>query len=267
MEKSKYPRWKPEQSDKPWRKKTIQPEPKKDWEKEFLNVFKSISYNRSPYTVWNDFVTMTACSFSNALTKVYHQEREELYLSTARKYSDKQVVDMARLLCFVTHALDENPEQDFLGKMFMQLGLGNENNGQFFTPYSVSRVIAELTLNEIPEDVKQKGYSSICDPCCGSGTMLIAAANNAKNLLSKNGYNFQNHVLFVGQDIDQTVALMAYIQLSLLGVAGYIKVGNTLTEPMGTNDTFENYWFTPMYYSEIWETRRLIQRLHELREE
>lgn len=64
--------------------------------------------------------------------------------------------------------------------------------------------------------------------------------------------------LVVAQDIDETVALMCYIQLSLLGVAGYVKVGNSLTEPMTGNDNKENYWFTPMYFSNVWVLRRIF---------
>jgi len=76
--------------------------------------------------------------------------------------------------------------------------------------------------------------------------------------------NFQNHVLVVGQDIDLTVGLMCYIQLSLLGVAAYIKIDNAITKPIVDNDTLENYWFTPMYFSDVWKTRRLIHRVEQL---
>ena len=68
--------------------------------------------------------------------------------------------------------------------------------------------------------------------------------------------NFQRHLLVVGQDIDETVALMCYIQISLLGVAGYIKVGNSITDPMTTDDDKSKYWYTPMYFSNIWVIRR-----------
>lgn len=44
------------------------------------------------------------------------------------------------------------------------------------------------------------------------------------------GVNYQKDVLFVGQDIDKVVAMMAYIQFSLLGCPGYIIVGNSLTD-------------------------------------
>ena len=60
------------------------------------------------------------------------------------------------------------------------------------------------------------------------------------------------------------MALMCYIQISLLGVAGYIKVGNALTEPMTPGDSMENYWFTPMYFSDVWHTRRTIRTFMDL---
>ena len=66
-------------------------------------------------------------------------------------------------------------------------------------------------------------------------------------------------LIHISQDIDYTVAMMCYIQLSLLGAAAYIKIGNSLTEPMSSNDTLENYWFTPMYFCEPWSLRRSIK--------
>lgn len=61
-----------------------------------------------------------------------------------------------------------------------------------------------------------------------------------------------------------TVGLMCYIQLSLLGVAAYIKIDDAISNPMTVNDTLENYWFTPMYFSEVWKTRRMIKQMEQL---
>lgn len=85
-----------------------------------------------------------------------------------------------------------------------------------------------------------------------------------RHKLEKVGLNYQNHILIVGQDIEEVVALMCYLQISMLGVAGYIKVGNTLTNPISSADTMENYWFTPMYFSDVWHTRRIIHKFTEL---
>lgn len=136
--------------------------------------------------------------------------------------------------------------------------LGNEHNGQIFTPYHVCELMAEMTMDDTVKKVEQDGYISINDPCCGAGATLIAGIHAARKQLEKANLNHQNHLLVVAQDIDETVALMCYIQLSLLGVAGYVKVGNSLTEPMTDNDDKENYWFTPMYFSNVWVLRRIF---------
>ena len=123
-------------------------------------------------------------------------------------------------------------------------------------------MMADISMGDtLKEEIDRKGYVTISDPCCGAGATLIAGANAAKKLLEKEHLNFQNHVLVSAQDIDELVALMCYLQISLLGVAGYVKVGNSLTDPITSDDTLENYWFTPMYFSDIWETRRTIQRI------
>ena len=107
------------------------------------------------------------------------------------------------------------------------------------------------------ESIDSRGYISIQDPTLGAGVMLIAAAHVLSNSL-KDGRSWQNHALFVGQEISTVAAQMAYIQLSLLGCAGYIKIGNALTSPMKPDDCLEDYWFTPMYFGGIWQARRSL---------
>lgn len=117
--------------------------------------------------------------------------------------------------------------------------------------------MADIALGSLGEIIDTKGYTSINDSAVGAGVMLIAAANKAEELLREN-LNWQNHILFTGQDLSLVAAQMAYIQISLLGCAGYIKVGNTLTSPMHSTDCFADYWFTPMYFSDAWQMRRIL---------
>lgn len=124
--------------------------------------------------------------------------------------------------------------------------------------------MADITMYNVAELVERQGYITICDPCCGSGATLIEAIHSARRQLEKVNLNFQNHVLIAAQDIDEIVALMCYIQLSLLGVAAYIKVGNSLSEPIAEGDSLDNYWFTLMYFSDIWMTRRLLKNVDSL---
>ena len=116
-------------------------------------------------------------------------------------------------------------------------------------------------MEDVVEKVEKDGYITLNDPCCGAGATLIAGIHAARKRLEKTNLNYQNHILVAAQDIDMVVALMCYIQLSLLGVAAYIKVGNSLTEPMTENDSLDNYWFTMMYFSDIWSMRRLLRSL------
>lgn len=225
---------------------------------EFLKVFKKLTYRHRPWDVWKDFVIMLACSLSNPVDKTHYEERENLYLRTIRRYNKEERFLFPELAAHTVMALELNPEQDFLGSIFMQLGLGNEAGGQFFTPYHVSELMAAIAEDDVVEKVKTDGYITIYDPCCGAGAMLIAGINEARKRLEKPGLNFQNHVLVAAQDIDYATALMCYIQLSLLGVAAYIKVGNSLTEPMCSTDTTDSYWFTPMYFSKVWVMRRIF---------
>lgn len=236
-----------------------------DPKKEFLEVFKKLIYCHRAWDVWRDFVIMFACSLSNAADKGHYDEREKRYLKIIKKYSKTEQALFPELAAHTVMALEKNPEQDFLGDIFMSLNLGNGANGQFFTPYYVCDLMAKIAMGEdVAHQVKEKGYITINDSCCGAGATLIAGIHEARRQLEKVNLNFQNHVLVVAQDIDEIVALMCYIQLSLLGVAAYIKVGNSLTEPMTTDDDGKNYWFTLMYFSDVWVMRRAFHKMDKL---
>lgn len=242
-------------------KKVLHNQPKSD----FLKVFKQLTYRHRAWDVWRDFIVMFACTLSNPFDKNNYDVREERYLRTIGRYTKQEQEIFPKLVAYTVMAMEENSEQDFLGDIFMELHLGNGANGQFFTPYHVCQLMASVSMGDnVLKQVKEKGYITIHDPCCGAGATLIAGIHEAKRQLEKENLNYQNHVYVTAQDIDETVALMCYIQLSLLGVTAYVKVGNALTDPITANDTVKNYWFTPMYFSDIWQTRRLIHHIVEL---
>ena len=232
-------------------------------EKEFLDVFKQLCYSRSSWQVWADVISAIACSLSNAADRSpkHFEQREKEYAQCIERLGSVEAP--AKILGTIVMALENDPEQDFLGKMYMNLNLGNHWKGQFFTPYSVCKMMSGITLGTADRQIEEQGYISVCDPACGAGATLIAAANTMKN--SK--YNFQNHVIFVGQDVDRVVAQMCYIQLSLLGCAGYICVGNTLTNPMIGHVLFpqekdgQELWYMPMFQSEVWHWRKIFNSL------
>ena len=224
----------------------------------FIKLYRELTYRWTPWEVWKDFVVVFACALSNPVDKLHYEEREALYLKTIQKYNKQEQLFFPQLAAEVVNALEENPEQDFLGKLFMELNLGNDSGGQIFTPYHVCELMAKISIGDVLPQIEERGYITINDPACGAGATLIAGIHEVRKRLDGK-LNWQNHILVAAQDVDYTVAMMCYIQLSLLGAAGYIKVGNTLTEPMSSNDTLESYWFTPMYFSSVWTVRRLFK--------
>ena len=144
----------------------------------------------------------------------YREEREQLYLTTIKPYRPEEVEMLEKVFALIVDALEEDPFQDCLGTMYMELGIGNKNTGQFFTPYSVSKACALLSVDL--NEVERRHYATAHDPCIGGGAMLIGLAN----ALREKGINYQHKMMFVAQDIDHTCCCMAYIQLSLLGCPG-----------------------------------------------
>lgn len=232
--------------------------------KDFLKTFQSLTGRWRSWDIWADFVTMIACTISNSVDGLHYNEREKTYLRIIKKYSKREQLLFAELYAQLVLALEENPEQDFLGDIYTELGLNSKEHRQIFTPYSVCHLMAEITMNDLVSQVEEKGVVDIHDCCCGAGATLIAASNVAKKKLEKANLNYQNHILVTGQDIDGLVAMMCYIQLSLLDMAGYFKVGNALTDPMTSGDSLENYWFTPIYFSPVWHYRRIWNRISQL---
>lgn len=106
-----------------------------DTRKEFLRVFGRLTTRHRAWDVWRDFVVMFACSLSNPVDKSHYDEREKRYLKIINKYNREEQQLFPELAAHTVMALEENPEQDFLGGIFMELGLGDGKNGQFFTPY------------------------------------------------------------------------------------------------------------------------------------
>lgn len=236
----------------------------KGTEKEFLNIFKQLCYNRSSWQVWADVMSVIACTLSNAADKSpeRYEAREKEYVQCIKRLGSVELP--AKLMGIIVMALENDPDQDFLGKIYMNLDLGSHWKGQFFTPYCVCSCMAEIIIGSQPmTELETKGYISVNDPTCGAGATLIAVANT----LHRQGVNYQRDVIFVGQDIDRVVGLMCYIQLSLLGCPGYIAIANTITNPICGSviapheKKDQEFWYTPFYFRTEWTGRRLMEML------
>ena len=230
-----------------------------DHQKNFLKIFNGLTGKHSRWEIWEDFVTLTAIEISNSTDKVNATERTKMYQTIISKYSAKERDGMAEMLAEVVMGMEQNPDQDFLGSLYMMCELGNDASGQFFTPYDVCRCMVEISRGSNPA-AENAGFFSVSDPACGAGALLIAFAN----LCRRKNICYHDKVLFVAQDIDLIAGLMCYIQLSFLGCAGYVVIGNTITEPSTAYDRRgllpagpqSRIWYTPFFSTDIWFLRR-----------
>lgn len=112
-----------------------------------------------------------------------------------------------------------------------------KSGGEFFTPQSVSKLIAQLAMH------KQTTVNKIYDPAAGSGSLLLQAKKH-----------FDNHIIeegFFGQEINHTTYNLARMNMFLHNV-NYdkfnIALGNTLTDPhFGDDKPFDAIVSNPPY--------------------
>lgn len=210
--------------------------------KTFCNKFRPLTELRSDHEVFSDFCEISALSLRQPFEK--SPKIEERFHEILKLYPEKAATRFVDLLGTVVLALEEKP-RDFLGECFHALELHNHYKGQFFTPYHVSHLIAEISLNGVKEHIEEKGYFTLNEPCCGSGAMIVAAYD----VLRSQGINPTSSMWVAAQDIDYKCCCMAYIQMSLLAIPGVVVWGNTLT--------LENreQWLTSGFYMFPWSVR------------
>jgi len=207
---------------------------------------------------------MAAAAISQPLHWV--QKREDEYLRRIGQYDSKTQALFPMMFAEIVLALEQEGLTDMLGEMYMELELMNHWKGQFFTPESVCRLMAEMQAMDAADLIERNGFITVNEPTCGAGAMLIAFAHAC----AVRDIDFQRDVLFIGQDVDPVVARMCYIQMSLLGMPGYVIIGNSLLYPPAGKPHPEcEYLFTPMYYirgfrwrrqREVRETMEIIER-------
>ena len=125
------------------------------------------------YEVFSDWIKCSALAMSNACDmnrgKIW-DDREKEYIVTMQRYTEKERKLFVEMLSLLTMSLEEHLE-DVLGWIYMASGMGSKAAGQFFTPYHLSELVAEMSLPEPEEDGKYRIY----EPSCGGGGMIIAA--------------------------------------------------------------------------------------------
>lgn len=148
----------------------------------------------------------------------FDRKREEEIIQMQK--ASKNPNGYAEALSILVNAL-EYRTGDFLGEWAGLNNCLNGESGQVFTPYNISKLMAEIALNDAK--VQEKAIS-INEPTCGSGCMVIASFE----VLRDKGFSPKDFYI-VAQDIDIHCVDMTFIQCTLLDIPAVIFQGDTLT--------------------------------------
>lgn len=178
---------------------------------------------QAQYTIFRDWVEAMALSIQNSCVMIRDKtwrEREKRYLEIVNTYPDKGE-RFAEMMAWLVEMFEEDIT-DALGEIYMESGCGNKYTGQFFTPFHVSKMCAQLAL----ENSDDKIYH-VNEPSCGGGGMILASAK----VLQDRGINYQKRMRVVAQDLDWIGVYMTYVQLSICGIDAVVVQGDTLCNP------------------------------------
>lgn len=188
---------------------------------------------------------------------------EVSFINTDELGSGKELVDKVSGLIgvFQNPAIDFRTNRasgdDIIGDAYEYFMMkfaqeSGKSKGQFYTPSEVSRIIARLIGIGDIKPVTGKSWR-LYDPACGSGSLLIRAADEAP--LDEFGNPL---VTIFGQEKDNSTAGLARMNLILHQKGdGEIRRGNTLTNPQfrdhyGMLDRFDFIVMNPPFSDKSW---------------
>lgn len=215
--------------------------------KQFISVFARTGQNMRRWDVFRDFITLAASELD--LARIRTPENIESSRQICDRYETADHDKMKNLFCLMVTAL-EGEFHDFLGSIFMELELGSDHMGQFFTPYTIQLMMAKMLTGDIAAEVQRQGWIALYEPACGAAGMVLAYTQ----CMREAGLNPSEQLYVECIDIDPIAADMAFIQLSLLGIAAKVITGNTLT------NKFTRVRYTPIYYINEWEDRLALRQ-------
>ena len=201
-------------------------------------------YRFDKHQLISDVFECGAITISNMVDLMSKEEREKRYLQVIKKYQKEEQTLIAEIFAMIFALLssvvyDNGRFYDNLGELFMRCNQGSSSAGQYFTPFQVSAMMAQMIIgDEILEKTQNDGVLTLNDSCCGGGGMMMAALDVLKN---KYHINYTRNCFVLCSDIDLRCVHMTYLQLALAGVPAIVKHQNSLT-----GETW-SVWKTPAF--------------------
>jgi hypothetical protein len=193
--------------------------------KQLLTSFERFAFGQSLHTAFVELLDWTLLPFK----KWDNAEQQSKALETYQLHP--KVTQLATLINIIGELSEEF--NDPLGELYMQ-AISNGHNGQYFSPTPICEMMAAFNISgdSLP-------HLTVCDPACGSGRMLLAAAK------------LNRHMQFYGADLDSNCCKMALVNMLLNSLTGEIAHMNTLSNEFYTGyktaTTIVNGYHMPFY--------------------
>lgn len=149
---------------------------------------------------------------------------EARYVAIVARHAPEDIRAMPELLALIQFAV-AGGGCDFLGDVAGEIGALDGRSGQFFTPYHVSRLMAEMALQDVDSLVAAHGFVTLCEPACGAGGMVLAAAD----VVEAAGHLPALSLFVEATDISTLAFHMAYLQLACRGVPALVRRADSLS--------------------------------------
>lgn len=212
--------------------------PKKEIVREasIKNIVKKIQALDHKYNydeIFFDWVRCMFYTYANTCNKVGYSDREEKFKRIVDKHG-KEVTEVFLECHAELVMLFEKEIDDYLGKIYHELGIHNKMKGQFFTPFHLAKMMAETQVDHVIKKLKEEGTIKITDQACGSACLILGMLA----VLKEKGINYQKNIMIVCSDLDENTIQMAYVQLTIVGAKAKCENKNALTGEMFGS------WFT-----------------------
>jgi len=193
----------------------------------FVKGLSSICSSKHADEVLRDFCELAFCALAKKASPWPEQQDqlEAQYMEVVGRYRDKNHI--RAMPEFMALALSEisNGGADFLGEVAGEMGALDGRMGQFFTPYPVSRLMAEINLQGVDDIIERNGFVTVQEPAAGAGGMLLALAD----VIEAKGFNLETQVWIEATELSRSTFHMCYVQCAARGLAGRIINGNSLS--------------------------------------
>ena len=203
----------------------------KVWTEAFVRSMESLARDKGtrPWHIFRDFCEIAYCTIA---AQSQHPDRaaryEKRYMKLVERYQGGSLDTFTKMLGFVGFALGEGERKDFLGTIHEDSGFSQGKwGGQFWTPTHVAEAMARMSMMDGDRD---KELITVSDPCCGSGRLMLAACK----VLEEDGVEVADRLWTDSTDLDAVCAHITYIQLSLAGIPGIVRHGDSIA--LKTND-------------------------------